>query len=55
MQKGVNKKRAKERLPQWSSGLDFALPVQGAWVQSLVGERDPHAATKTQCGQILKK
>ena len=25
------------------------LPVQGAWVQSLVRELDPHAATKRTC------
>ena len=25
-------------LPWWSSGYDSALPLQGAWVRSLVGE-----------------
>ena len=50
-------------LPWWSSGLVSVLPMQGAWVWSLVGELDPtcmlqlqvrmpqlkilHAATKT--------
>ena len=28
-------------LPWWSSGQDYVLPMQGAWVQSLVGELDP--------------
>ena len=28
-------------LPWWSSGWDFTLPVQGAWVRSLVRELDP--------------
>ena len=28
-------------LPWWSSGYDPMFPVQGAWVQSLVGELDP--------------
>ena len=27
-----------EGLPWWSSGLDSALPTQGAWVRSLIGE-----------------
>ena len=25
-------------IPWWSSGYDSALPLQGAWVQSLVGK-----------------
>ena len=28
-------------LPSWSSGQDSALPVQGAWARSLVGELYP--------------
>ena len=33
--------------PWWSSGYDSTLPVQGAWVGSLVRELDPpHAAPK---------
>ena len=32
-------------LPWRSSGLDSVLPLQGAWVRSLVGElRSPHTA-----------
>ena len=27
--------------PRWSSGQDSALPMQGAWVQSLVRELNP--------------
>ena len=30
-----------EGLPWRSSGSDSAFPMQGAWVQSLVGELDP--------------
>ena len=37
------------RLPWWSSGLDSMLPVQGAWVQSLIGELEiPQAASCSQ-------
>ena len=34
-------------LPWWSSGQDFMLPVQGAQVQFLVRELDPHATSKS--------
>ena len=36
-----------EGLPWWSDGSDAELPMQGAWVQFLVKELDPHAATKS--------
>ena len=42
-------------LPWWSSGLDSKLPVQGAWVRSLVRELHPachrslSATTKRSC------
>ena len=39
-------------LPWWSSGQDKKLPMQGAWVQSLI--RELHAVTKTQHSQINK-
>ena len=29
-------------LPWWSSGYDSTLPMQGAWVRSLVGELRSH-------------
>ena len=38
-------------LPWWSSGKDSTLPLQGAWVQSLVGElrsRKPCGAAKNK-------
>ena len=31
----------KEGLPWWSSDWDSELPMQGAWVRSLVGKQDP--------------
>ena len=34
-------KKKKQRVPWWSSGKDFTLPMQGAQVQSLVGALDP--------------
>ena len=40
--KPLSKDQAPSGLPQWFSGLDFALPMLGAWVQSLVGERRSH-------------
>ena len=55
MNKGTKIRNVWEGLPWWSSGWDSMLPMQGAWVQSLVGELDPacmpqlripHAATK---------
>ena len=33
--------KALRGLPWWFSGQDSALPRQGAWVQSLIGELDP--------------
>ena len=33
------------RLPWWSGGWDSALPVQRAWVRSLVGELRAHITT----------
>ena len=34
-------------LPWWSSGQDFMLPMQGAQVQLLVRELDPHVTSKS--------
>ena len=39
--KQTNKKEQFGGLPWYSSGYKSKLPVQGAWVQSLVGELDP--------------
>lgn len=39
------------RFPWWSNGKDCLLPMQGAWVQSLVWDI-PHAV---RCGQKKKK
>ena len=40
-------------LPWWSSGLDYMLLLQGAWIRSLVGgTKIPHAAP---CSQNFKK
>ena len=41
-----------ERIGSFSGGplTETLLPMQGAWVRSLVGEQD--ATTKTQCRQI---
>ena len=33
-------------LPWWSGSYDFALPIQGVRVQSLVGEPRSHMMTK---------
>ena len=33
---------AHQGLPWWSSGSDFVLPLQGAWVRPLVRELRPH-------------
>ena len=48
-------------LPCWSSGWNSELPVQGAWVRSLVREpdltcwsRSLQAVTRTWCSQINK-
>ena len=35
-----------EGLPWWFSGKDSELPVQGAWIQSLVRKLDPTCCTK---------
>ena len=40
--------------PWWSSGWDSALPMQGAQVQSLVGELVLRATTEIKCSQINK-
>ena len=37
---GFFKKNTKPKLPWSSSGLDSKLPMQGAWVGSLLGEPD---------------
>jgi len=37
-----NKIESKRGLPWWSSGLDSVLPLQGAWVLSLVGGLGSH-------------
>ena len=47
-------------LPWWNSGQDSELPVQGAWVQSLVRKLDPtwpklkmlYTTAETQDSQI---
>ena len=47
--------------PWWSGGYDCKLPMQEAWVRSLVRELDPKChnlefvATKTWCSKIKKK
>ena len=40
----------REGLPWWSSGEDSALPLQGAWIPSLVGELKSHML----CGKKKK-
>ena len=37
-------------LPQWSSGKDLELPMQGPWLGNYI----PQAAAKTWCSQINK-
>ena len=37
---------------QWAKSV---LPMQGAWIRSLVRELDPHSATKTWHTSIKKK
>ena len=41
----------KQRIPQRSSGLDLALPLQGLWVRSLVGELGSHKL----CNAAIKR
>ena len=38
---GEKEKKKREGLPWWSSVQDFTIPMQGAWVPSLVRELDP--------------
>ena len=48
----------KTRGTGWSRGWDFALPKQGAWVRSLVGEvrlHTPHSQKINAFIKILKK
>ena len=42
-------------LPWWSSGYDFMLPLQGAQVQSLVGELRFHNLLSTAKNNNDKK
>ena len=42
-------------LPWWSGGEDSTIPTEGAWVQSLVGERIPRVVYNKNKQTIKKK
>lgn len=42
-----------EELPRWSRGQDSALPTQGGWVRSLVGETDPISCNEDRRSCVL--
>ena len=48
-------RKGNEGLPWWSSGHDSMVPLQRAWVQSLVRELDPTGHDEDQRSQVLQQ